>query len=330
MRVARLYGVGDLRLSDEPPPVATPGHTLVTVTAVGICGSDLHWYAEGGIGDARLAEAPGLVPGHEMAGVTADGTLVALDPAAPCHHCDMCRAGHHNLCPNISFAGHGTTDGGLCERVAWPDNQLVPLPDGLSAADGAMLEPLGVAVHAMDLAHPRPGMTVAVAGCGPIGLLLVQLARACGAHYVLAADPLEHRRAAAARYGADEVHAAVTDGRPPGLGVDIAFEVAGTDDAVEAALTVARPGARVMLVGIPETNRTSFPAALARRKGLTLSLVRRMGDVYPRAAALVSRGTIDVASLVSDRYPLDRADEAFRQAAARTGLKTIVEPSNPA
>lgn len=179
MRVARLHAVGDLRLSDEPAPRARPGHTLVRVGAVGICGSDLHWYAEGGIGDARL-DRP-LVPGHEMAGRTVDGTLVALDPAAPCHRCEMCHAGHPNLCPDVVFAGHGETDGGLREWVAWPDEQLVTLPAGLSAADGAMLEPLGVAVHAMDLAHPRPGMTVAVAGCGPIGLLLVQLARACGA-----------------------------------------------------------------------------------------------------------------------------------------------------
>jgi L-iditol 2-dehydrogenase len=238
----------------------------------------------------------------------------------------MCGAGHHNLCPDVAFAGHGATDGGLREFMAWPDALLVSLPAGLSAADAAMLEPLGVAVHAMDLAHPRPGMTVAVAGCGPIGLLLVQLARACGASYVLAADPLAHRRAAAERYGADEAHAALTDGRPPGLGVDIAFEVAGTDDAVDAALTVARPGGRVPLVGIPATDRTSFPAALARRKGLTLTLVRRMGAVYPRAAALVAHGRVDVSSLVTDRFPLDRADEAFRRAAARTGLKTVVEP----
>jgi L-iditol 2-dehydrogenase len=262
-----------------------------------------------------------------MAGVTLDGTLVALDPATPCHACDMCLAGHHNLCPYIRFAGHEANDGGLRECVAWPDAQLIPLPKELSASDGAMLEPLGVAVHAMDLAHPRPGMTVAVAGCGPIGLLLVQLARACGAAYVLAADPLAHRREEAERLGADEVHADLTDGLLPGLGVDIAFEVAGTDEAVEASLAVARPGAKVMLAGIPSTDRTSFPAALARRKGLTLALVRRMGNVYPRAAALVARGTIDVASLVTDRFPLDRAEDAFRQAATRSGIKTIIEPA---
>jgi L-iditol 2-dehydrogenase len=323
--VARLYGVGDLRVSDEPTPEPGPGRTLVRVAAVGICGSDLHWYAEGGIGDARLAHP--LIPGHEMAGVTPDGTLVAIDPAIPCRRCEMCHAGHHNLCPDIEFAGHGEFDGGLREYIAWPHEYLFPLPAGLSAADGAMLEPLGVAIHAMDLAHPRPGMTVAVAGCGPIGLLLVQLARACGASYVLAADPLGHRREAAARYGADEVTATLTDGRPPGLGVDVAFEVGGTDEAVLAALAVARPGARVPLVGIPATDQTAFPAALARRKGLTLTMVRRMGAVYPRAIALVARGTVDVSTVVTDRYPLEDAAGAFRQAAGRCGLKTIIEPA---
>lgn len=325
MRVARLHGTGDLRVADEPTPRPSPGTTLVRVTAVGICGSDLHWYAEGGIGDARL-DRP-LVPGHEMAGIIADGprrgVRVALDPASPCGQCPSCVAGHRNLCPTVTFAGHGDVDGCLREYVAWPDEALFDLPPALSDADGAMLEPLGVAVHAMDLAHPRIGMSVAVIGCGPIGLLLVQLARACGATYVLATDPLAHRRDAARRLGADEAWATLPKEAP---GVDVAFEVAGTDDALEAALTAVRPGARVMLVGIPSTERTSFPAALARRKGLSLVLVRRMGDVYPRAIAAVARGRVDVSSLVTDRFPLEHAVDAFRHAAGRSGLKTIIEP----
>jgi L-iditol 2-dehydrogenase len=164
-------------------------------------------------------------------------------------------------------------------------------------------------------------MTVAVVGCGPIGLLLVQLARRSGATRVLAADPLDHRRAAALRYGADEAHATLD-----GADVDVAFEVAGTDEALETALAVTRPGGRVLLVGIPSADRTSFPAALARRKGLTLVMVRRMGEVYPRAIELCARGVIDVASLVTDRFPLADAGEAFRHAARRAGLKTVVEP----
>jgi L-iditol 2-dehydrogenase len=332
MRVVRLHGPHDLRVADEPAPTRSPGTTLVRVTAVGICGSDLHWYVEGGIGDARL-DRP-LVPGHEIAGVVADGpregTRVAVDPALPCRRCPSCEAGHRNLCPSVAFAGHSGLDGGLREYMTWPDTALHPLPPGMSDADGAMLEPLGVAVHALDLAHLRFGMSVAVIGCGPIGLLLVQLARASGATYVLATDPLAHRRDAALRLGADAVYGDIVDTTDVvgAMGeADVAFEVAGTDEALRAALTVTRPGARVVLVGIPATDQTSFPASLARRKGLTLVLARRMGDVYPRAITAVERGIVDVASLITARYPLGQASDAFHHAETRAGIKTIVEPN---
>jgi L-iditol 2-dehydrogenase len=330
MRVARLHGPGDLRIADEPAPAAATS-TLVRVTAVGICGSDLHWYSEGGIADARL-DRP-LVPGHEMAGVIVDGPRagqrVAIDPALPCGHCAQCAAGDPNLCPDVVFAGDGAVDGGLREYLTWPDEALHRLPETLSDADGAMLEPLGVAVHAHDLSHLRIGSAVAVVGCGPIGLALVQLARASGATFVVASDPLPHRRRAALRFGADVVVGTAAEDADAIAGlprVDVAFEAAGTDGAVQTALTLARPGARVLLVGIPDGDRTSFPAALARRKGLTLVMARRMGAVYPRAIALVERGLVDVASLVTSRFPLSAAPEAFRQAAARSGLKVLIEP----
>ena len=327
MNVSRLYGAGDLRLSDEPLPDVPAEHSLVRVTAVGLCGSDLHWYAEGGIGDARV-EHP-LVLGHEFAGVVEGGPRhgerVAVDPAMPCERCASCRAGHHNLCPHVRFAGSGAQDGALAEVVAWPTELLQPLPDELSDVDGAMLEPLGVAIHAVDLGHVRLGATVGVFGCGPIGLLLIQVARAAGAARVVATDPLPHRVAAARRWGADD---AVGPEDAGGLGdVDVAFEVAGRNDAVDAAIAAARPGARIVLVGIPDDDRTTFSASVARRKGLTIVLVRRMGDVYPRAIALVRQGRVDVSGLVTARYPLAQVDEAFRVAAARDGLKVVVEPA---
>ena len=327
MKVSRLNGAGDLRLGDEPLPDVPAGYSLVRVTAVGLCGSDLHWYAEGGIGDARV-ERP-LVLGHEFAGIVEGGPRhgerVAVDPAMPCGRCASCRAGHHNLCPDVRFAGSGVQDGALAEFVAWRSDLLHPLPDELTDADGALLEPLGVAIHAFDLGHVRLGATVGVFGCGPIGLLLLQVARAAGAARVVATDPRPHRRAAARRLGADDVVGAEDAG---GLGdVDVAFEVAGTNDAVDAGIAAARPGARVVLVGIPDDDRTAFSASVARRKGLTIVLVRRMKDVYPRAIALVRQGRVDVGGLVTARYPLGAVDEAFRVAAARAGLKVVVEPA---
>ncbi len=324
--VARLHGTGDMRVAEEPVRAPGPEESLVRVEAVGLCGSDLHWYEEGGIGDARLANP--LVVGHEFAGVVEggplDGRRVAVDPALHCGRCERCLEGNQNLCPNGVFAGHGSCDGGLRQYLSWPTEALHPLPDSMDGITGAMLEPLGVAIHALDLGHVHLAADVAVVGCGPIGLLLIQVARAAGARVALAVDPLPHRRAAAERAGAARVVAPEDVG--PQVEVDVAFEVAGSDAAVELAMRLARPGARVVLAGIPADDRTSFSAALARRKGLTIAMVRRMNAVYPRAIRLVEQGLVDVGSLVTHRYPLTRADEAFRVAAARDGLKVVVEP----
>ena len=333
--VARLHGVRDIRLSDEPVPEPGDGRCLVAITAVGLCGSDLHWYTDGGIGDAVLTRP--LVGGHEMSGVIRggrrDGERVAVDPAIPCGQCDLCLRGFRNLCRHIVFAGHSDTDGGLQQLLAWPAALLHPLPDSIDDAEGALLEPLGVAIHSVDLAHVQIGADVAVLGCGPIGLCLIQLLRLRGVNRIVAADPLPHRRAAAARAGANLVldpnapdYVAQLPDATHGVGVDVAFEVAGTDAAVAAAVAVARPGARVVLVGIPDDDRTSFPAGATRRKGLTLVLVRRMNDVYPRAIDLTSTGRVDLTTMVSDRFPLQRVGEAFDFAARRCGLKVVVEP----
>jgi L-iditol 2-dehydrogenase len=337
MRVARLHGVGDVRLGDEPVPEVPAGHSLVRVTAVGLCGSDLHWYAEGGIGDARIGRP--LVVGHESAGVIEGGPrhgqAVAVDPAIPCGVCELCQEGHRNLCVRIRFSGHGKQDGTLQEFVAWPTELLHPLPDGFTAADGAMLEPLGVAIHAVDLAHLRVGASVGVFGCGPIGLFLVQVVRAAGAAAVVAVDPLPHRLEAARRLGADLTLAPDEIGDPVRLaeraggnryGMHVAFEAAGTDDAVAMAVNAARPGARVVLVGIPDDDRTSFPAGQARRKGLTILVSRRMKEVYPRAIDLARSGRVDVRSVVSASFELSQVDKAFKVAASRSGLKVVVTP----
>ena len=328
MRVARLHGARDMRLSDEPAPAPEAGESVVRVEAVGVCGSDLHWYEDGAIGDTGMP-AP-LVIGHEFAGVVESGPLagrrVAVDPAVPCERCDLCREGHPNLCPQVRFAGHGSCDGGLRQQMAWPTHRLHPLPDSLDGVAGALLEPLGVAIHALDLGHVAVGARVAIVGCGPIGLLIQQVAAAAGATVALAVDPLEHRRAAAAGAGAQ---AAITPEEIEawdGPEVDVAFEAAGTDLAVDVALRAARPGARVVLAGIPSGNRTSFSASVARRKGSTLVLVRRMKEVYPRAIRLAESRAVDISALVTHRFPLERVGEAFEVAAAREGLKVVVEP----
>jgi L-iditol 2-dehydrogenase len=331
MRVARLHGPRDVRLHDEPRPSPGPGEVLVRVEAVGICGSDLHWFEEGSIGGVPLTQP--LSPGHEMAGTTEDGRRVAVDPAIPCEECALCREGHPNLCLSIRFAGYAEDDGALREWMAWPERCLFPLPDSLSAVEGAMLEPLGVALHAADLAHIRPGMTVGVFGSGPIGLLAVEAARLAGATRVVATDlPIRpHRLEAARGLGAEAVEADGNEARAimdltGDRGLDVAIEAAGENDAVDAAIDAVRPGARVVLAGIPAEDRISFLASPARRKGLSLILSRRMKHTYPRAIRLAEGGLVDLGGIVSDRFPLEDTGDAFASAVARDGLKVVVEP----
>jgi len=335
MRAVRLYGAGDLRLCEESDPVPGPGEALLRIASVGLCGSDLTWFDSSSIGATKL-QSP-LILGHEFAAVAETGKYagrrVAVDPADPCGQCRHCLDGHPNLCLHMRFAGHAPDDGALREKMAWPEELLHPLPDALSNEDGVMLEPLGVALHAMDLAGPRLMDSIGIFGCGPIGLLLVQLARAAGASRIIATDPLHHRLQAAEYCGALAIAAkdgaeSAEIGRETGnAGLDVVFEAAGENAAVEAAIRAVRPGGTVILAGIPRDDRTSFCASEARRKGLTIKLVRRMKRMYPRAIQLALSGKTDLAALVSAIYALDQAPAAFAAAAARQGLKICIDPS---
>ena len=227
----------------------------------------------------------------------------------------------------MKFAGHGVTDGGLRELMAWPNGRLHVLPDGYDAACGSLLEPLGVAVHSGDLAHLRHGGTVAVVGCGPIGLVLVQLAVLSGCD-VVAVEPRAHRREAALRAGAV---AALTPEEVTRKSAhegtcDVAFEVSGFDDGLDRSAVLVRPGARIVIVGIPEDDSTSVSASLMRRKGMTLAFARRMtADAYARAIGLAVRGAVDLSWLATSRFPLDEVTEAFETATRREGLKVVVD-----
>ncbi len=334
MKVARLHGRGDLRLTDEPPPVPGPGEVLVRVTAVGICGSDLHWYDESGIGEAALARP--LVLGHEAAGVVASGpragTRVAIDPSLPCAVCETCLRGLDHLCPEVRFLGHSDTDGALRELLAWPEPHLVPLPDGVDDVAGAMLEPLGVAIHALRLARLPPGGSIGIFGAGPIGRLLIRLARLAGAETVVATDRLPHRLAAAREDGAIAelvVGGAERERLREALGgrlLDVAIEIAGDDDALATAIALTRPAGTVVVAGIAPGSDSVVPAAAARRKGLDLRFSRRMNRTYPEAIAVVEAGRIHPREVVSETFGIADVVPAFASAARRAGHKVVVLP----
>ena len=335
---ARIHGAGDLRVDTYTPREAAAGEVEVEIASVGICGSDLHYYKDGGIGGAVIREP--FVPGHEFsARLLADvesrglrrGQLVAVDPATPCHRCEWCRAGHHNLCPNVVFLGAPPHDGALTPRLAVPAASLVALPDGVGADEGAMLEPLGVCIHAMDLARPAPWDSVALVGCGPIGLGILQLLVLAGCRDVVAVDPQPHRVALALALGAaagGDSPEAVRDATE-GRGCDLVVEATNSPDGFGDAIAAARIGGRIVLVGIPDGDRYApLPAAEARRRGLTIRFSRRMGEVYPRAVRLVADGRVDVMRLVTHRFALEEAPDAFAMHAnAAPGLvKSLVLP----
>jgi L-iditol 2-dehydrogenase len=325
MKALRLYGPHDLRLQEEPIPRPQAGEVLVRVRAVTICHSDIHYYRDGHIGDT-VSDQP-LVLGHEFCGevvevtpgvtVLKPGDLVAAEPDISCGHCRFCREGNPNLCQHLLFAGTPPMDGGLREYVCYQPEFLFPLPGGFSADTGAVLEPLGVALYSWDLGGLHVGETVAIVGCGPIGLLLVQLAGIAGATQILAIEPLAYRRDLAAKLGAiplapDENLARAIADYTAGYGTDVAIEVAGTLPAQEEAARVVKRGGTVVLVGIPAEDQISMTHHLARRKGLTFKVARRMKFTYPRAIALVQRGMIQTEPLVTHHFLLEEGDQAFR------------------
>jgi len=344
MRAARLHGIHDLRLENLSRPTPGPGEVLLKVASVGICGSDVHYYLEGRIGD-QVVTAP-IIMGHEFSAWVADlgegmedleiGQLVAVEPAISCGECEPCRHGHPNLCPSVRFCGTPPVDGVFAEYTVMPARNCFPLPQGLSPAEGAMLEPLGIAIHAVDLAHLKLGYTVAVLGAGPIGLLIAAVARASGASAIYVTEPLAYRRQFALDYVADtalnpddtDVVAEImrlTGGR----GVDVAFEAAGAPETPQQAAAVTRPGGKVIVAGIPADDTMTMNASTVRHKGLTIKLVRRMKHTYPRAIRLLQRGMVDVKPLITHTFSLERIVEAFEMVAAYEDgvLRAIIQVS---
>ena len=347
MKAARLYGPQDIRIDDvsEPAPPG-PGEALIRVKAVGICGSDLHMFQDGRIGDTDY-DSP-LIIGHEFMGevlAVGEGALnglqqplqvgqrVAVDPSTPCWHCEYCEHGHPNLCPHHTFYGVYPTDGALQTRMIVNARNSFLMPDTISDDAGTLLETLGVAIHALDLAHLKIANSVAILGCGPVGLLILRLAKLAGADPIYATDCFPWRVQKALEWGATEAWT-LDEGDPvakveeltQGRGVDVAIEAAWADHSVQTAADMARPGGRLVLVGIPGDDNLRMQHSTARRKGLTIMMARRMKHTYPRALALGADKTrMDLDDLVSHHFPLEEAGQAFaKNLAYEPGVHKII------
>lgn len=331
MQAVLLHGPRDLRLERIARPDAPgPGMALLRVTAVGICGSDLHTYEDARIGDTVVA-AP-LILGHEFAGVVVavgpealdgnaapllPGTRVAVDPAQPCGRCEMCVQGHPNLCHRLHFCGTYPDQGSLAEYMIMPARSCFPIPPEVDDASAAMLEPFGVALHAVDLAHLRVADNVVILGAGPIGLYILQLVRLSGAGPIFVVDQFPWRLALAERWGGVPINFTAVDPvaaireATGGRGVDVAIEAAWADHSIQQAAEMARLGGRLVLVGIPGPDKLEMKHSTARRKGLTIRMSRRMKHIYPRALKLVASGAVDLLGIVSHRFPLAETPAAY-------------------
>jgi L-iditol 2-dehydrogenase len=326
MKAVKWFGPRDLRLVDVDKPSPKPHEALVRIESTGICGSDLHYYLDGRIGKTVIREP--LILGHEYSGIVEAvgsegdpalvGKRVAVEPGIPCLACEYCRKGHYNVCPRLQFPGGPPNDGAFCEYVAVHAAFCFPVPDGMTAPVAAMIEPLAVAIHTIELANVRPGETVAILGLGPIGLLTAQVAKLAGAGCVYGCDLLDYRVRDAARYGVDlafnagtEDTVATVQRETSGRGVDVALDCARSTVTPDVACRIARPAGRCVLTGISGEEYGTVPVDVARRKELTLTWCRRFLFNYPTAIDLVAAGRVDVESLITHAFPLARTGEAF-------------------
>jgi len=303
---------------------------------VAICPSDWRLWESGDAGGAPLREP--IIQGHEFSGDVVAvgpgvaeppvGARVAVEPSWHCGLCDLCRWGLFNLCRTVVFPSFPPHNGALAELIACPDVNTHPLPDTLSYEEGAMVEPLGVALHAIRLATPQPWDRVLVLGAGIIGLCVLRLCVLRGAGDVTVVEPIEGRRGWAEAWGATRVLASSEGLLAEGFEAEAVHECSGFSGAIAECLTLAAPGGRVVVVGIPHPERVEFEAYVPRRKELTVLFTRRSRDALAEAVELVERGAVDLASLPVRRYGLEQTAEALAATGARPGdmLRAIVEP----
>jgi len=327
MRTAELIAARQFRLVDREIDAPAAGELQVRVDAVGICGSDLHSYSEGSVGDTPAVYP--MVLGHEPAGTVVRvgagvtgwqvGDRATLEPALYCYHCEYCRAGRHNICANIRFLSTPGLPGFFREFVNLPPTNLLAIPPAMPMELAALVEPLAVAVHSLKLSTPRADETVAVWGAGAIGLLTVASLKVAGVKRIWSVDPLAHRRELAVHLGA---HAAIDPAAvdavkqlkadTAGRGVDIAIDCAAKEDTVNQAIRAVCNAGRVVLTGIHSGALVPFDTSNLRRKEITLFNVRRSNDESPEALAMIVERPAWFAPIVTHRRSLENIADAFR------------------
>jgi L-iditol 2-dehydrogenase len=351
MRVSVLDRPGEMVLRERPVPAPAAGHVLIAVRSVGVCGSDVHYFEHGRIGDFVVREP--LVLGHEVSGVivaTGDGidggrigSRVAVEPGTACGRCGQCKAGRYNLCPDMQFFATPPVDGALAEYVQVRADLAFDLPDSVSDDAAALLEPLSVGIWANRKAGLTAGGSVLIAGAGPIGLVTAQVARALGATRIVVSDIAPHRLAAAERNGATATLLAADvlgagdsgsgsgpgSGPSPGPGTgqdfDAFIDCSGAPSAISAGFRSLRPAGVAVLVGMG-ADELRLPFGLLQQRELTVTGTFRYANTWPTAIALAASGSVDVDALVTDRYSLAEAAQALASTTTEGTIKSVIEP----
>ena len=326
MKTAVMLGIGKMGFEQRPIPVPKDDEVLVKLEYVGICGSDLHYYESGAIGN-YVVEPP-FVLGHEPGGTVVEvganvrhlkvGDRVALEPGKTCGKCEFCRTGRYNLCPDVVFFATPPVDGVFQEYVAHEADLCFKLPENVSTLEGALIEPLAVGFHAARQGGAQAGQTAVVTGSGCIGLVSMMALKAMGVNRVYMVDVMEKRLEKALELGADgAINAAkedvlakiaeLTDGR----GVDLVIETAGTQVTTVQAIHMAKKGATIVLVGYSRTGELTLPVSLALDKELTFKTVFRYRHIYPMAIEAVAAGRINLKGIVTNCYDLDDVQQAM-------------------
>lgn len=337
MQASVLRAVHDLIVEERPVPQPSPREVLVRIKSVGVCGSDVHYYEHGRIGEHVVREP--LVLGHEPSGeivavgaevtrLTA-GQRVSIEPGVPCLSCEQCLAGRYNLCPRMRFLATPPIDGAFCEYLAVHEAFAHPVPDTLSDDAAAMLEPLSVGIWACRKGRVEPGSRVLVNGAGPVGLLAAQSALAFGAARVVVADVSESRLALAGRLGATDI----VDVRSATLGEsgvepDVLLECSGHPEATVAALRTLAPAGRAVLVGMG-ADVLPLPLPYVQNREIELVGTFRYANTWPTAIALAASGRVVLDPLVTHHYSLLDVGAALTAGGTDPStVKVVVTPTS--
>jgi L-iditol 2-dehydrogenase len=318
MRVAVLNGIRDVSVAERATPSPGSGEVLVRVTAVGVCGSDVHYYEHGRIG-RYVVDAP-LILGHEAGGYVASvgpdvksievGQRVSIEPGIPCRSCAQCLGGRYNLCPDVNFFATPPHDGAFCEYVVMPEAFVYPVPDSVSDDAAGLIEPLSVGVWACRRANVAPGDRVLVTGAGPIGLIAAQTALAYGAKDVAITDVNSHRLQLAEALGIRAIDVSSVALGESAFEPSVLLECSGNQKATAAAVTSMARAGRVVLIGLGG-DELQLPLGPVQDRELVITGSFRYANTWPTAIALAASDAIQLDPLVTAHFGLDQTEAAL-------------------